>query len=128
MPSSIWRPDSGSRLRHLALWAGLLAGPLLWLTLLETNYVLAYSACSGRQKWFLFATIAATLALAGAVAYAAWKSGPPQDLDASSPPWSPLTREVRARWMSIAGVAFTLWFLIVMLAMSVPPAVLGPCD
>lgn len=128
MSSSIWRPDSGSRGRGLALWAGLLAPPLIWLALLETNYVLTYAACDGRQKWFLFATIAASLALAGAAGYATWRTGPPRDTDERSEPWTLKTREIRGRWMSMAGVAFTLWFLIVITAMTVPPLVLAPCD
>lgn len=128
MPSSIWRPDSGSRLRHVALWAGLLGPPVLWLTLLETNYVLAYEACGDREKWFLHVAIGVSIALGAIAGLAAWKSGPPHDDDERSEPWSIRTREIRARWMSAAAVALTAWFVLVMAAMLVPPLVLFSCD
>lgn len=128
MPSSIWRPDSSNRWRHLALWTGLLGPALLWLTLLETNYAFAYNACDEGTKGFLFALIGVTMALGAAAGVAAWKTGPPEDSEERSEPWTLKTREVRARWMSIAAVAFTAWFLIVMVAMMVPPLVLGACD
>lgn len=128
MPSSIWRPDSGNRLRHLALWAGLLGPPVLWLMLLETNYVLAYEACADREKWFLHLAIAVSIALGAAAGIAAWKSGPPQDDEEHSDPWTVRTREIRARWMSAAALALTAWFLLVMLAMAIPPLVLLSCD
>ena len=128
MPSSIWRPDSSNRLRHLALWAGLIGPPVLWLTLLEANYVLAYAACGEREKWFLYAVIAASIGLGAAAGLAAWRMGPPEDSEERSDPWTLKTREVRARWMSISALACTAWFLIVMLAMAVPVVVLRTCD
>jgi hypothetical protein len=128
MPSSIWRPDSGNRSRHLGLWAGLLGPPLLWLTLLETNYVLAYEACGDREKWFLYLAVAVSILIGAAAGIAAWKSGPPADDQDRSDPWTLRTREIRARWMSAAAVACTAWFLVVMLAMAVPAIVLRTCD
>ena len=118
MPSSIWRPDTSNRWRHIALWTGLLAPALLWLTLLETNYAFSYNACDERTKWFLFAVIGVTMLLGAGGGWAAWKMGPPEDSEERSDPWTIRTREVRARWMSIAAVALTAWFLIVMLAMT----------
>lgn len=128
MPSSIWRPDSGNRRRHLALWAGLIGPPVLWLTLLETDYLLAYAACSSQQTWFLYVAIAASCALAATAGFAGWRMGPPEDRDERSAPWTVRTREIRARWMSVSAVALTLWFLIVMLAMAIPVVVLRACD
>lgn len=128
MPSSIWRPDTGNRRRHLALWTGLLAPALLWLTLLETNYALTYNACDEQTNWFLGALVGLTIALGAIAGMAAWKTGPPDDSHERSDPWTVRTREVRARWMSISAIAMTAWFLIVMIAMMAPIIVLRPCD
>jgi hypothetical protein len=110
------------------LWAGLLGPPVLWLALLQTNYVLAYAACGARETWFLYAAIAATLVLGALAGLAAWRMGPPEHGEARSAPWDPNTREIRARWMSASALAITAWFLIVMVAMAVPVLILQTCD
>lgn len=102
--------------------------PVLWLMLLETNFVLAYAACGSRQTWFLYLAIAASCALAAGAGVAAFRMGPPEDRDEHAPPWTVRTREIRARWMSVSAVAFTVWFLLVMLAMAIPVIVLRTCD
>jgi hypothetical protein len=128
MPSSIWRPDTGERRRHLALWTGLLAPPLVWLMLLETNYVLAYEACGDHEKWFLHVAVVVSLGIGMAAGVAAWRWGPPRDEQERSDPWTIRTREIRATWMSAAAVGLTVWFLLVIAAMAIPAAVLHSCD
>jgi hypothetical protein len=43
-------------------------------------------------------------------------------------PLSDETRRQRSRWMSLAGVAFSIWFIVVILAMEVPIIVLRECQ
>jgi hypothetical protein len=130
MPSSTSRPVSHERWRLAALWAGLLTGPIVWLALLEVNYVLAYVACETRSTWFMHLAVGVALLLVAAAGYDAWSAsfGRLLAVETRTPPLSDDTRLQRSRWMSLAGVAFSLWFLLVILAMEVPLLVLRECQ
>ena len=112
------------------MWAGLLTGPIVWLGLLEVNYVLAYVACETRSTWFMHLAIGVALLLVAAAGYVAWTASFGNILgdQSGAPPLSDETRIQRSRWMSLAGVAFSLWFIIVILAMEVPLVVLRECQ
>jgi hypothetical protein len=116
--------------RLLALWTGSLAGPVVMLVLLQTNYVLSYVACETRQTWFLhLATLVAALLVAAAGAWA-WQAGrgPLEEAEVEAPPLSVATAQARTRWMAWFAVAVSAWFIIVILAMSVPVVVLKTCQ
>ena len=133
MPSSTSRPASGEAhdpRRVLALWTGLLTGPLAWLALLEFNYAFAYVACETREKWFLhLATIVAAALVAAAGAWA-WRAGndPFEPAHRPSPPLSAATCDSRSRWMAYAAAVSSAWFIIVIFAMEVPLALLEVCQ
>lgn len=130
MPSSISRPASHERWRIAALWAGLLAGPLVWLALLELNYVLAYVACETGATWFMHLATGAALLLVATAAHLAWRAsyGDMMAPETPTPPLSDETSRQRSRWMSLAGVGLSLWFFIVILAMELPILVLRECQ
>ena len=130
MPSSISRPVSHERWRLAAVWAGLLAGPLAWLTLLEVNYLFAYVACEVQGTWFMHLASAIALAVVAASGLAAWRAsfGELRDDETPTHPLSDDTRRQRSRWMSLAGVASSLWFIVVIIAMEVPIVVLRECQ
>jgi hypothetical protein len=128
MPSSTSRHAWHDSRRTLALWTGLLAGPVLWFTVLEANYVLSYVACESRHKWFLHAANLAAIAAVAAAGLLSWRSGPAEDSEQPTPPITRQTSENRARWMSIAGVTLSLWFILVILAMEIPILVLRTCE
>jgi hypothetical protein len=130
MPSSTSRPVSHERWRLAALWAGLLTGPIVWLGLLEVNYVLAYVACEARAKWFMHLAIGIALLLVAGAGWAARVASIGNALadETRTPPLSDDTRLQRARWMSLAGVALSLWFMLVILAMEVPLLMLRECQ
>src|SRR5688500_13013892 len=102
------------RRRDLILWAGLLTGPLVWLTLLQTNYVLSYVACERRQTWFLQLAILLSVIVVAAAGFLAWRSAPRSLIHADEP------SETRASWMALAGVAMSAWFALTILAMEIP--------
>jgi hypothetical protein len=123
-------PDPRDRGRLATLWIGLLAGPILWLLLLQANYVMSYVSCESRQKWFLHAAtfMAATIvAVAGLGAWRIGAAGRPLADDAA-PPASRATAESRAIWMAYAGAAISAWFVVAILAMEIPVAVLDLCQ
>jgi hypothetical protein len=124
-----WR-DRHDRRQVLALWTGMLAGPLAWLLLLEWNYVASYVACETRQTWFLHAATLAAVALVAAAGLRAWRAGrgPAEDPHPPIEPVSEATSDARARWMAQAAVASSGWFILVMLSMEVPVIVLRTCQ
>lgn len=130
MPSSTLRHESfdqGPRLA--ALWIGMLAGPLAWAALLETNYVLSYVACEQRRTWMLHLTAAIALALVAGGAGLSWRAAPPPGDDGEHlPSFDPVeTAVVRARFMAIAGLVLCAWFALVIVATEIPVLVLKPC-
>lgn len=130
MPSSTSPRVSYERWRLAAIWAGLLTGPIAWLALLEVNYVLAYVACETRSTWFMHLAVVVAVVLVAAAGYAAWAAsfGHLLEDETLTPPVSDETRRQRSRWMSLAGVAFSAWFILVILAMEVPLVVLQECQ
>jgi hypothetical protein len=130
MPSSTSRPVSHERWRLASLWAGLLTGPFVWLALLQVNYVLAYVACETQSTWFMHLAIVVAVLLVAGAGYLAWAAshGNMMADETQTPPLSDETRLQRSRWMSLAGVAFSLWFIVVILAMEVPLLVLKECQ
>ena len=127
MASSTLPPASSDPRQLIALWAGLLAGPVVWAALLETNYVLSYVACEQRHTWMLHLVTGVALALVAAAALAAWRAAPTlgEDEHASGDPRT--AKLLRARFMALGGLAMCGWFAIVILATEIPALVLHPC-
>jgi hypothetical protein len=116
MHSSILRPASSDRRRLLALWTAIIGGPLLALMLLQTNYVLAYAACGESDDTMLTGVAGGAMALAAALSVAAWRGRRRKD--------DPSPRA----FLGLIGVAMSVGFLIVIVAMTLPPLILHSCD
>jgi hypothetical protein len=130
MDSSISRPASREHRRNAALWIGALAGPLVWLSLLQTNYLLAYVACETGRTWFMHLAAALAVLLVAAAGLVAWRAsdGPLMVDERLSGPLDPETHRQRSRWMRFAGVALSGWFIVVILATEIPLVVLRECQ
>ena len=118
-------PEPASRL--LALWAGILTGPLAWGALLQTNYVLSYVACEQRHTWMLHLATAVALGLVMVAGVAAWRAAPPLEEEAHVSLQPEGTSLLRRRFMALGGLAMSAWFAIVILATEIPALVLQPC-
>jgi hypothetical protein len=127
MPSSTSPHAWHDARRTASLWVGLLAGPVLWFAVLQTNYVMSYVACETRHTWFLHAVNLAAAALVAAAGWVAWNSGPAENAEHPTAPITRETSENRARWMSIGGVLLSVWFVLVILAMEIPVLILSSC-
>jgi hypothetical protein len=110
------------------LWAGVLTGPIVWLTMLEVNYLLTYVACETGRKWFMHLAVLTAVVLVAVAGYIAFIFGPPDDPDIDTPPVTRETSEQRARWMALYGVASSIWFIIEILANEIPILVLRACE
>ena len=128
MRSSTSRPAWHSPTRIAALWAGVLTGPIVWLTMLEVNYLLTYVACETGHKWFMHVAVLAATTVVAAAGCLAWMSGPPDDPVIDTLPVTRATSEQRARWMALYGVVSSAWFIIVILANEIPILVLRACE
>lgn len=102
----------------------------MWLALLAIAFVVAVGACHSGGRWRLHALIVGGLAAVAASGYLAWTSARGRAFadESQAPPLSDDTRRQRTQWMRLAGLASSLWFLLVILAMEVPLLILGECQ
>ena len=93
----------------------LIGAPVVWLLLLQTNYVLTYAACAARSSRWLHAASAVAVVAAAALAALAWlrRRGPGGGTDS---------------FLADVALLITLLFAIVVIATAVPPLALHPCD
>jgi hypothetical protein len=109
--------------RLAAAWTVLLAGPLVWLAALQTNYALVSWACAtGRTVVLWLVGGGAMVAVAVAITLAWQASRVPRGTAASEN--VPHARVFFAR----VGVALGLGFLLVIVATLLPTFILGPCQ
>ena len=111
--------------RDLALWTGILAGPVVWLISFQANYALVPWACIFGGKLALYLVSVAAIAACAASGLLAWRE------------WNALGREIpgegadplsRGRIMAISGVVLSASFLLVVIAQAIPELVLGACQ
>lgn len=98
--------------------------------LLEVNYVLSYVACEMKTRWFLHVATLVAVVLVGAAGLWSWSArlDDPFGPEAISPPLSEETSVQRVHWMAAAGVAFSLGFILLIIASHIPVVVLKTCQ
>jgi small-conductance mechanosensitive channel len=111
--------------RDLALWTGILAGPVVWLLSFEANFALAPWACEFNNKLALFLVAIFALVLVAGSGLLAWC-----EWNATGKVWpggagGPLARE---RVMAGCGILLSAMFFVVIVAQAVPNLLLGACD
>jgi cytochrome c biogenesis factor len=113
---------------HLpALWFGVLAGPLAWAALLQTNYVLSYVACEHRQTWMLHLAAALAIVVIAMGGLTAWRAMQRSDAHHRESADTAETAAKRTRFMAVGGVILCAWFALVVFATFIPVLVLHPC-
>lgn len=117
-------PITPMRAQRLRLWFGIVAGPTAWFAHVSVSYAVAAHACQPGREWLFHATTAATLALAAAGIWAAWRAWPGRD--STGEPAS-LSSHARQRFMALAGVVLGLSFLLVIVVQAVPNLVFDRC-
>jgi predicted membrane protein len=99
------------------LWISIMAGPTAWAICLESRFALVGWACLHQCAWVLNLIGATALVAALAGALLGWSAFTRLDRDAH-----------RARFMAISGVIISGFFVIAVLANSIPTLFLHPCD
>ena len=105
-------------------WWGLAAGPLAWAFDLGSSYAATPHACSTGHYYVLhvISLVALAVALSGFVGAFHIHSRLPKEADKQGH----LPRD-RAFFLSLAGIGMSLWFVVVIIAESVPRWILSPC-
>lgn len=110
-----------------ALWACLLAGPVVWLLQFQTNYTLVPILCrSGEGNVALHAVFVVALLLVASAGVAAWRNFRAAGDTAQGTDESGVLQ--RTRFMSLLGMCVTGIFFLVILAQWVASWVFGPCQ
>jgi hypothetical protein len=97
-------------------FTGIVGAPLIWLTALQTGYVLAYQACDSQSRWWVAVPTAGFFAVT-VLALAAAYTGRRRARDSSRP--HTLIADIGL------GVAA---FMVLVMAASLMPLILRPCD
>lgn len=108
-----------------ALWYGLLAGPIAFMTQMQLQFMLVPWTCSiGSQWWLHLVTIIALLfpLSAGIIAWRMWLAAGMGTEDEQG------GQVGRTRAMSLAGVLLSGMFVIAMIAQAIPSMILGACQ
>lgn len=107
--------DFDVRPSSVALWTGILAGPVAWALVFELKYALIDYVCRNHAHWLFWIFFAAGIAICAYGAFAAWSG---MAADAST----------RTKFMGIAGLALSIAFAVFIVAMSIPDIFLKPCE
>jgi hypothetical protein len=108
-----------ARPSSVALWCGILAGPLAWATDLQLRYALVPWACERGHMSVLTLISVPLLLVALMGALLSWRGLRAGEDDAY---------DVRVRFMGISGVMLSLAFSLTIIAMTIPDFFLRPCS
>jgi hypothetical protein len=110
-----------------ALWAALLAGPVVWLLQFQTNYTLVPILCrGGAHNTALHAVFVVALLLVAAAGLLAWRNF--RAVGATTRGEDESGVIPRTRFMSLLGLCVAGVFFLVILAQWMASWVFGPCQ
>jgi hypothetical protein len=109
----------------VALWTGILAGPVAWLLQMQTGFALVPWACATGHVFVLHLVTLAGLLIAAAGALVAWR-----DWRRFGKEWPKGKggRQMRRRFMAVLGLLTSVLFFFVILAQGIPSFILNPCQ
>jgi hypothetical protein len=109
----------------MALWTGILAGPVAWALDLGVSYALVKWSCASQRDTVLHLITPAALAVVAGgavVSFLALQQTPPQlPADGGGP-------GQRARFMAVLGLASCALFAVAIVAGAIPQWVLDACQ
>ncbi len=111
-------------LSPLALWSGILAGPIAWAIDLMASYALVKPSCLGQNMTVLRSVTAGALAL---VSLGALMSFEALRLTRADLPTDGGRPTQRAHFMAVLGIASNGLFALAIVALAIPRWVLDAC-
>jgi hypothetical protein len=111
--------------RDLALWIGVLAGPIVWLSAFEARFALAPWTCISQNKFSLYVVAVITLILCAASAVLSWTQWKALGEAGPSPEGGATPRRI---FMAIGGMVLSIGCLLITLAQAIPEVMLGACE
>jgi hypothetical protein len=120
-PAEDFRSGAGA----LALWWGIFAGPIAFALDEVLSYAIVQHTCSTGYLWLLhfYTLLAIVLALSGfASAFWCYRRLP------ENATTSGVMVESRSRFMAIYGMAASIAFTLVIVALSIPKWAMSSCD
>lgn len=107
---------------YIALWTGILAGPIAWAIDEVIGYTATPHACSTGHTYVLHVLTLATLAVCAVGFLSAWEArlrSPASLADDNA--------EQRRTFMSYGGMILNIGFAMVIIATAIPRWMLSPC-
>ena len=98
----------------IALWTGVLAGPIAWAADLQARYALVRYVCVNHAGWIMWMITVAALLITAFGALCSWHG------------W--IDETPRVRFMSIGGLFIGGMFALAIIAMAIPDLFLRACD
>lgn len=111
-------PQPAVRESSVALWCGILAGPLAFAIDLEARYALVKWACRGGTRWLLTAMSIPLFLVALIGALLGWRGSRVSTYE----------RPSRVHFMAVGGMALSAFFALAILASIIPDFFFTPCD
>jgi hypothetical protein len=110
----------------LALWAGLLCGPIAWLLQLQTAYILVPWSCAydvNAISLHLVTVVALLLTAAGGfISWRNWQRTGKKEHDDEG------GTVTRSRFMAVLGLFTSAMFFLTILVQGIPSFILHPCQ
>ncbi|HMC23340.1 MAG TPA: hypothetical protein VKL19_15910 [Thermoanaerobaculia bacterium] len=100
--------------RELALWTGILAGPIAWATNLQIKYAIVVYVCRNHAGWLMWLVTLASLLITAFGGFCAWRG------------WTDSTP--RVRFMALGGLAITAMFALAIISAAIPDLFFRACD
>ncbi len=111
--------------RDLALWTGVLGGPLTWLMSFEARFALIPWACTFQSKLAVLGVAVLALILCASCAFLSWREWKLLGAEGPSPEGGPHPRSV---FMAIGGIVLSAGCFMIVVAQTIPELVLGACE
>lgn len=108
-----------------ALWYGILAGPVVWLSHLFATYAIATVVCAPGQVLALHISTLVAAVIAVSAGLVAWRAR--SVLTAVDDDQLQTISHRRARFLALFGIGSSAIFLLAILVQSVPNLFLDPC-
>lgn len=109
----------------LALWTGLLAGPVVWLMQFQANYTLVQWVCRGGTHLVMYLVTLFALLLVACAGFLSWRLWQEAGRDWPDEEAGP---RPRSRFMAVMGLITSAFFFMIIIAQAIPNLFFAPCQ